>query len=95
MFIYVSADWSVQSRFYERHVLSKPAVREALDAYGVVAMEVDLTRSDQDALDWMEARGLTSAPHLLIMPVRGEPRVLGDNPTAESIIAAIADTSDQ
>ena len=74
VFIDVYADWCVSCKEFERDTLSDPAVRQALDAFTLI--RVDVTASDEAARSLLKRFGLYGPPGMVFYAPGG--RLLHD-----------------
>jgi thiol:disulfide interchange protein DsbD len=74
VFIDVYADWCVSCKEFERNTLSDPAVRQALDAFTLI--RVDVTASDEAARSLLKRFGLYGPPGMVFYAPGG--RLLHD-----------------
>ncbi|MFM8798903.1 MAG: thioredoxin family protein, partial [Fluviibacter sp.] len=73
-FIDVYADWCVSCKEFERDTLSDPAVRQALEAFTLI--RVDVTASDDSARSLLKRFGLYGPPGMVFYAPGG--RLLHD-----------------
>jgi thiol:disulfide interchange protein DsbD len=91
VFVNFTAAWCVSCKVNEAVALSRPAVREAMAAEGVVYLKADWTARDPVIAEALAAYGRAGVPLYLFYPAGGKaPRVLPQLLTEDIVIDAIA-----
>ena len=86
----MTAAWCITCLANERVALSSDTVREALEARDVAYLKGDWTRRDEAITRYLQRHGRNGVPlYVLYPPGGGEPRVLPQLLTADSVAAAI------
>jgi len=63
-----TADWCLTCKTLEATVLNTPAVRQAIERYGVVTLQADWTRGDPEVTAMLELLGSKQVPVVAIFP---------------------------
>ena len=90
VFVNLTADWCLTCKFNERVALDTDAVQDALKRRGVVSLKGDWTRSDPAITKVLERFHRAGVPLYLLYGASGEPMVLPQLLTRDTVLAAIA-----
>jgi thiol:disulfide interchange protein DsbD len=90
IFVNFTADWCLTCKVNERAVLSRESVREAFAKNNVVEMIGDWTRPDPVITQALARFGRSGVPLYLVYREGGEPKVLPQILTPESLIEALS-----
>lgn len=86
----MTADWCITCLVNERVALNTAAVREAMDAHGVVYLKGDWTRRDPHITEYLSRYDRNGVPLYVIYPRNGdEPRVLPQVLTPQIVVQAL------
>jgi thiol:disulfide interchange protein DsbD len=92
VFVNFTAAWCVSCKVNEAVALSRPAVREAMAAEGVVYLKADWTARDPVIAEALASYGRAGVPLYLFYPAGGgAPRVLPQLLTEDIVIDAITE----
>jgi thiol:disulfide interchange protein DsbD len=89
VFVDFTADWCITCKVNEQGVLKTQKVQQAFAASNVVSLVGDWTRSDPEITKVLEQFGRSGVPLYLVYVNGGEPRVLPQILTADTVINAL------
>jgi thiol:disulfide interchange protein DsbD len=90
VFIDFTADWCLTCKVNEKTILETEAVKEAMQANGVVPLKADWTRPNQEISDWLHRYGRAGVPFYLMLPVDSEPIALPEVITQDMVLKALS-----
>ena len=89
VFVDITADWCITCKVNAQGVLKTQKVQQAFAASNVVSLVGDWTRSDPEITKVLEQFGRSGVPLYLVYVNGGEPRVLPQILTADTVINAL------
>lgn len=90
VFLNMTAAWCITCLVNERAVLSRAAVRDALEDRGIVYLKGDWTNRNPEITRLLERHGRNGVPLYVLYPPRGEPVVLPQLLTQAGVLETLA-----
>ncbi len=86
-FVYFTADWCVTCKINEAAAINREETAKAFAAAGIVTLKGDFTRRDADIARFLARHGRSGVPLYLYYPAGGEPQVLPQILTVDTLTA--------
>jgi len=86
IFLNFTADWCITCKVNERVALKTRAVKDIIKQKNIKYLEADWTRKDGDIAQKLEEFGRTGVPLYLLYPSRGEPIILPEILTEDTLV---------
>jgi thiol:disulfide interchange protein/DsbC/DsbD-like thiol-disulfide interchange protein len=95
VFIDATAAWCITCQLNARIAIHTPEVMESFKKHGVTLMIADWTRRNDDITEFLSGFGYKGVPLYVYYPAQGEPAVLPQLLTKDTIIRAITTKGDE
>tara|TARA_Y100000590_G_scaffold83858_2_gene93520 strand:- start:3194 stop:5251 length:2058 start_codon:yes stop_codon:yes gene_type:complete len=87
VFVNFTADWCITCKVNEAIALDQQEVKDLINKKGIVYLKADWTRKDSEIANILAEYGRTGVPLYLLFPSKGDPIILPELLTEETLLA--------